>query len=61
VRGNLEQKRHAATTLIETFRNDWARLATARTRDERADIHDHMRYCLEELMGLVRDLEADNA
>jgi len=61
VRGTLEQKRHAATGLIEAFRNDWGRLVTARTPQERAEIHTHMRDCLEELTGLVRELEADNA
>jgi hypothetical protein len=61
VPGNLDQKRQHATGLIESLRNDWGRVAAARSPEERSDIHTHMRWCLEELTGLVRELEADDA
>jgi len=60
VPGSLEQKRHRATGLIESLRNDWGRIVVARSL-ERLDIQEHMRWCLEELTGLVRELEADDA
>jgi hypothetical protein len=60
VSDRLGRRRHDATTLIESFRNDWSRIAAARSSEERADIHAHMRHCLEELTALVRELEADN-
>jgi len=45
--------------LIASLRNDWDRVGTAKQPEERAEIHAHMRWCLEELMALVRGLEAD--
>jgi len=54
----LGQPRQDAMGLIASFRNDWDRIATAKRPEERAEIHEHMRWCLEELMGLVRGLEA---
>ena len=60
VSDRLGRRRHNAITLIESLRNDWSRIATARSSKERADIHAHMRHCLEELTALVRGLEADN-
>jgi hypothetical protein len=61
VSDRLGRRRHEATTLIESFRNDWSRITTARSRKERAEIHAHMRDCLEELTALVRELEAENS
>ena len=59
--GKPGQTRQGALTLIASLRNDWDRVATAKGRKEHAEIHAHMRWCLEELMGLVRELEADDA
>lgn len=58
---NLDQKKQDALRLIETLRNDWGRVAVAESAKERAEIHSHMRCCLEELTSLVRDLEADTS
>jgi hypothetical protein len=56
---NLDQKKQDALRQIEAFRNDWREIVLARSVQERAKIVSHMRWCLEELTGLVRDLEAD--
>jgi hypothetical protein len=56
----LGQTRQDAIGLIASLRNDWDRVATAKQSEERAEIHAHMRWCLEELMALVRGLEADD-
>ena len=55
--GKPGRTRQDALTLIASLRNDWGRVATAKGRKEHAEIH---RWCLEELMGLVRELEADD-
>ena len=52
--------RQDALAHITSLRNDWDRVARA-TPPERPDICAHMRHCIEELMGLVRDLEANDA
>jgi hypothetical protein len=59
--GKLGQSRQDAMGLIASLRNDWDRVATAKRPDEQAEIHAHMRWCLEELIGLVRGLEADDS
>ena len=56
---NLDQKKQDALRQIEALRNDWREVVLARSPQERAKIVTHMRWCLEELTGLVRDLEAD--
>jgi hypothetical protein len=58
---NIDQKKQHALRHIESLRNDWGRVASARPGKERADIHAHMRWCLEELTSLVRELEGDDA
>lgn len=58
---NFDQKRHDALRHIESLRSNWSRVGSARPGKEHADIHSHMRWCLEELTSLVRELEADNA
>jgi len=54
----LDQIKRDAMALIASLRNDWDRMATAQP-EERADILVHMRYALEEMTGLVREVEAD--
>lgn len=58
--GNLNKNRQDALALLASLRNDWDRVVNARAAD-RSDIHAHMRYCLEELIGLVREIEAEDA
>jgi hypothetical protein len=55
---NLDQRKQDALR-HESLRNDWGQVVLAGTAQERAEIVSHMRWCLEELTGLVRDLEAD--
>lgn len=57
---NLDQKKQEALRHIGSLRNDWERAALAESPTERTQIHSHMRWCLEELTSLVRELEADN-
>ena len=57
--GKLQNSRQAGLGLIASLRNDWDRIATAKRPEEHAEIHEHMRWCLEELMALVRGLEGD--
>ena len=56
---NLDQKKQDALRQIEALLNDWRELALARSPQERTKFVTHMRWCLEELTGLVRDVEAD--
>jgi hypothetical protein len=56
--GKLGSSRQDALGLIASLRNDWDRIATAKQPEEHAEIHEHMRWCLEELMALVRGLES---
>jgi len=56
---NLDQKKQDALRQIESLRNDWGQVVLAGSAQERAEIVSHMRWCLEELTGLVRDLEAN--
>jgi len=59
--GKLGPSRQDAMGLMASLRNDWDRVAMAKRPEERAEIHAHMRWCLEELMGLVRGLEAGDS
>jgi hypothetical protein len=56
---NLDQKKQDALKHIEALRNDWREVVLTGSPQERAKIVSHMRWCLEELTGLVRDVEAD--
>jgi hypothetical protein len=58
--GKIDKARQNALPLISSLRNDWDRIVAAEP-EEHADVHAHMRWCLEELIGLVRELEADDA
>jgi hypothetical protein len=58
--GKTDEARHDALPLISAPRNDWDRIIAVEP-GEHADIHAHMRWCPEELMGLVHELEAGDA
>jgi hypothetical protein len=58
---DLNKVRLNAVDLTDALRRDWVRIGRPLTPEERAGIHAHMRWCLGELTGLVRDLEAEDA
>jgi hypothetical protein len=58
---DLNKVRLNAVDLTDALRRDWVRIGRPLTPEERAGIHAHMRWCLGELTGLVRELEAEDA
>ena len=58
---DLNKVRLNAVDLTDALRGDWVRIGRPLTPEERAGIHAHMRWCLGELTGLVRELEAEDA
>ena len=57
---DINQVRLVAVDLVDSLRRDWVRIGWA-LPEERADIHKHMRWCLEEMARLSTELEADRA
>ena len=56
---DFDKVRLAAVDLIDSLRRDWVRIGWAPSPEERVDIHQHMRWCLEEIARLSSELEAD--
>jgi len=58
----LEQLQRDADTLIVSLRDDWSSLVNPSTLPEAKEgIRIHMQWCMEELMGLWKQIEAFNA
>lgn len=57
---DLNKVQLKAVDLIDSLRRDWVRIGRA-LPEERADIHTHTRWCLEEIARLSSELEADRA
>ena len=57
---DINQVRLIAVDLADSLRQDWVRIGWA-LPEERADIHKHMRWCLQEITRLSSELEADRA
>jgi len=58
---DLNKTRLAAVGLTDSLRHDWIKIGWPLSPEERADIHKHMRWCLEEIARLSSELEADRA
>jgi hypothetical protein len=56
---DLNKMRLSAVNLVDSLRQDWVKIGWA-LPEERADIHTHMRQCLEEIARLSFELEADH-
>ena len=54
---DINNVRLDAVGLTDSLRRDWIRIGWA-LPEERADIHKHMRWCLEEITRLSSELEA---
>ena len=58
---DLNKMRLNGVDLSDSLRRDWVRVGWALSPEERADIHKHMRWCLDETTRLLSELEADRA
>ena len=58
----VEKLRADVDTLKESIQRDWVDMATKpMTKEERADLRQHIRLCIKEMKQLVQRLDENNA